>query len=124
MDWLFPPEEGDSNYAWIIDKDHLATRPDDRDDKGTMGPRNAPQDMLDQLNSDPKAGRQFKIYDDDGELYYTGRILGVVLDDTIYRDGTPEGERADFGPLWDFGTPNAGAVEIRYRNEAGEWQTL
>jgi hypothetical protein len=51
-----------------------------------------------------KKGRAFAMYDDDGELYYRGRIW------TAAEPGT----EADFGPLDDFGTPNAGCTEIRY----------
>lgn len=44
---------------------------------------------------------KFKMYDDDGELYYSG--LAKL--------------NADFDPLDDFGTPNAGCTEIRYYNK-------
>lgn len=45
--------------------------------------------------------KEFQIYDDDGELYYEGRIL----------IGDEPG--AEFIPLDNFATPNAGATEIR-----------
>ena len=51
-------------------------------------------------------GFQFRMFDDDGELYYEGRC-------TI----------ESFAPLDDFGMPNAGCTTIKYRNETG-WYAL
>ncbi len=50
---------------------------------------------------------KFRMYDDDGELYYEG--LSSVKD--------------VFQPLDDFGTPNAGCTEIKYLTD-GKWETL
>jgi len=47
-------------------------------------------------------GRFFQMYDDDKVLYYSGRFIG---------DADQE-----FAPLDDFGTPNAGATSIKYRD--------
>lgn len=101
-----------SAYAWIIDRDHLADPHDDDwpGDAGTCGPRDAPAAYLEALRADHEAGAAFRMYDDDGELYYSGRRLPVYGD-----------EEADFGPLEDFGAPNAGATEIHYRDERGAW---
>ncbi len=102
-------------YAWIIDTDHLAEGPKDPyDDTGVMGPSQAPDDLLAMLtdNEAPEVEGaltyDFHMYDDDGELYYTGRMI------------TTEGqtERACYGPLGDFGKPNAGCTEIRYPGHA------
>lgn len=101
-----------AKYGWIIDKDHLA-EPDaesghwDTNAAGVMGPRDAPDWILEQLREG--RGRLFRIYDDDGELYYSGRILV---------DQPPGWDLQEecFGPLWDFGAPNAGATEIHYRH--------
>ena len=49
-------------------------------------------------------------YDDDGILYYKGYLYG---DDA---DG--------FEPLDDFGMPNAGCVDIKYKSNNGEWESL
>ncbi len=116
-----PWDTHESTYAWLIHKDYLA-RPGERDDKGQMGPRNAPQALIERLLAGE--GRKFKMYDDDGELYYDGKIVGVDDSDEIFLAGSVGGDVADFGPLWDFGTPNAGCTEIRYKNEEGQWQTL
>jgi hypothetical protein len=51
---------------------------------------------------------EFRMYDDDGELYYSGRM-------NQYVDG--------FEPLDDYGMPNAGATELRYL-ENGTWVSL
>jgi hypothetical protein len=99
-------------YAWIITKDHLFDGDTtDRDEAGTTGPRDAPAGLLARLAAGE--GREFRIYDDDEELYYAGRILTA---------GEP-GSEDDFGPLDDWGTPNAGATEIRYL-AGGKWETL
>lgn len=93
------------NYAWIIDEDHL-----DGEGTGTTGPRDAPAELLTKLTGTSE-GDKFRMYDDDEELYYSGRLLG---DDPSL-----------FEPLDDYGTPNAGCTEIRYRNdEKGVWETL
>jgi hypothetical protein len=55
---------------------------------------------------------QFRMYDDD-VLYYSGRLVS--------KDGW-DGEEG-FGPLDNFGRPNAGAVTIKYKAGA-VWMTL
>lgn len=102
-----------STYAWIITRDLITDGEAGVMGKGTTGPRNASSEML-ELAEGPK-GRTFRIYDDDGEHYYTGRI---------YSSEGP-GSEDDFGPLDDFGAPNAGATEIRYYNgQARKWESL
>lgn len=99
----------ESSYAWRITYDHL-----EGERINVAGPHNATDEQLDILAHPRKnAGQltQFKIYDDDGELYFSGYFLG-----------DSESEDA-FGPLDDFGMPDSGATEIRYlRGE--EWETL
>lgn len=94
-------------YGWLITKDHVS----DGDDERVFGPRNSafnPKYIMDH------PGKQaFKMYDDDGELYYEGFI--VIEED--------DGE-LDFAPLDEFGMPNAGATEIHYQNKQGEWKPL
>lgn len=106
-------------YAWTIDRDHLAedarhdgvASSDIDDASGTFGPSDAPQWQIDALNgvvqSAPAQGGQiftFRLYDDDGELYYTGRMI------------TDEGDTEDacYAPLGDFGAPYAGCTLVRY----------
>lgn len=84
-------------YCWTITKDHIA---DETAKQGTnsnavgvIGPRGATM-THDEI---VKQGVKFKMYDDDGELYYEGYLVG--------------GNGLE--PLDDFGTPNAGAVRIK-----------
>ncbi len=101
-----------ADYAWIIDIDHL---PDLCSPEGTnynavgvRGPHDAGDNALCTLADG--FGEQFRIYDDDGELYYTGRIAG---------------DYEGFEPLDDFGGPNAGATDIKYLNKkTGKWELL
>lgn len=88
-------------YGWVIDVDRL----DNAQAVGVIGPRGVTRKMESRLRSG--YGRIFRMLDDDGEVYYEGRIIGG--------DG--------FEPLDDYGTPNAGAVHIQYRRD-GEWETL
>jgi hypothetical protein len=100
-----------SDYGWIIDKDHLFDSDPNywstigNSDEGTIGPSNISDEMMETLKT-TKDGTKFRLYDDDGELYYSGRYLGEL----------------DYGdPLTDFGGPNAGCSYMKeYRN--GEWE--
>ena len=114
--------------AWIIDKDHLKdpNDPGERDEAGTMGPSDAPDELCRRLQLKSKPGQTFRLYDDDGELYYTGRILFEPIDGEPVTIETADEEDA-FGPLWDFGAPNAGANDLRYfgtRNGERRWLSL
>ena len=125
MGWTIAPDDM-LPTAWIIDKDHLWEQGDDpqKDEAGTAGPSDAPQELMDRLALDTKAGVQFRIFDDDGILNYSGRILALDEDgrEQTFLNGRC-GEEF-FRPLWDFGTPNAGATEIRYRDDTGKWVGL
>ncbi len=101
-------------YAWRVDTDH---QPDPTSPVGSYsnaggvtGPGGAPADLLARL--DNGEGRKWRIYDDDGELYYSGRIVFADPAEEA-GNGISLPEEA-FGPLWDFGQGNAGATEIRY----------
>lgn len=92
---------------WIIDRDLIAdlTRkaPCNANAVGMMGPRGYAGDGS-ELN------HRFRMLDDDGNVYYEGR------------NDTQDDDNA-FGPLEDFGTPNAGCTDIQYRVR-GKWQSL
>lgn len=88
-------------YSWTITKDHL-----DGEDTGITGPGGTTFDW----EANPTAGEEFKMYDDDNELYYTGRLVG---DDV-----------AGFEPLDDYGMPNAGCTGIKYKSKDGVWEYL
>jgi hypothetical protein len=120
--------------AWIIDTDHLngpaSEDPDpEYDDAGVIGPSDAPEALIERLKLPSKPGQTFRLYDDDGILYYTGRVLFEGKDDQGKPIRIETADEADaFGPLNDFGTPNAGAVELRYfgtdRHGKRGWQSL
>ena len=99
-----------AKYAWIITKDHLATELGDRSEVGISGPSDIT--VQQKIALDEGQGAEFQMRDDDGELYYTGRFIG---------DANSEDA---FAPLMDFGTPNAGATDIYYRNAKGQWEIL
>ncbi|MDJ0463081.1 hypothetical protein [Streptomyces sp. H27-C3] len=99
-------------YGWAIDIEHDPM--EGRDEKGTTGPSNITLEMAERLRKGE--GRTFRMYDDDGVLNYTGRIVTAEDD---------EGGEVDFAPLDDFGKPNAGCTEIHYFNTATqEWREL
>lgn len=85
-----------SKRGWIITKDYLAEpgekAPSNLNAEGMMGPR----DVTYSAEELKAKGKFFRMFDDDGELYYEGFLIGD-----------------ESGPLDDFGCPNAGATEIR-----------
>lgn len=106
---LMPWNESETMYAWTIDREHIS----EPTAVGTVGPRNAPDALTAKLAAGE--GHRFKMFDDDGGLYYEGRCISE----------DPEfGGEEFFGPLNDFGMPNAGCTEIQYRSEKGDWETL
>lgn len=106
-----------SDYAWVVDKDYISDETP-VDDWGKLsaavavdvcGPSDATDAQIERARSEGKA---FRMYDDDGILYYSGRCWTAE----------PDSEEL-FGPLDDYGMPNAGAVVIKYR-EGNRWVTL
>jgi hypothetical protein len=96
-----------SKYGWIITVDHI-----ENSEKPIIGPSDISPEMTARLivAAHKNHGQKFKMYDDDGELYYSGTILGDY-------DG--------FEPLDDYGTPNAGCTDIKLYNSAtNEWESL
>jgi hypothetical protein len=88
-------------YGWIITRDVL----DEEDPKfnkdhgfksavGISGPRG-----VQFTDGEILKGKEFKMYDDDMNLYYIGKIIG---------------DYSGLEPLDDFGTPNAGCTSIWY----------
>jgi hypothetical protein len=111
---------GFAPYAWVITRDHLAENDAGFDSEvGVSGPGRppAPPELEARIALMRDSGiaipgvHEFRMYDDDGELYYTGLFAG----DADSEDG--------FGPLDDFGRPNAGATEIKYR-KGSSWVGL
>jgi hypothetical protein len=94
-----------ATYRWKITTDRIG----DNYSVGLEGPGDAPETIPAHWECD-----RFRMLDDDGEVYYHGVVYAEDLDS----------EEACFGPLDDFGTPNAGCTIIQRRNEAGEWETI
>lgn len=88
--------------AWIITQDLLEDDGSEYSAVGTIGPRNAPEALVDVLRNG--GGYAFTMADDDGERYYRGRAIWSEDDD----------EDGPYGPLGDFGMPNAGCSSITY----------
>lgn len=89
-------------YAWMIDTDEVG----DGSDAGTVGPSTITPltEMVLRRGLPVSDGWEvltFQLFDDDGEMYYTGRLL---TDD----------EASFYAPLDDFGRPHAGATSIEY----------
>ena len=86
--------------AWIITEDLIESSTDSA--VNTTGPRDARDEDIAALKAG--AGFAFVMKDDDGIPYYKGRAMWD-------EDDVEEGA---YGPLGDFGGPNAGCVSITY----------
>lgn len=96
--------------GWIVTKDFTnGDFEDSRDfDKvEVIGPRNCKLTAEELIKGHP-----FKMFDDDGLLYYEGFLVG----DKDSEDG--------FMPLDHYGEPNAGCTSIQYKNKDGQWEVL
>lgn len=92
-----------SKYIWVVTYDHLDDLP-----VLVVGPNNADEREIYNRCKTP-----FRMYDDDGELYYSG----LMCDESEDSEGN--------GPLMDYGMPNAGAVRLDWKNpKTGEWEGL
>lgn len=99
-------------YGWIITKDLIGKGEDVG--RGLLCPMahkaeatdlaataDARQALLKRLQAGE--GQEFRLSDDDGEVYYEGRYLEV---------GDDDGD--ELSPLHDFGLPNAGCTTIEH----------
>ena len=93
-----------SIYNWIITNDYI----ENGLENGTMGPGPGYAQKAKQICY-PDNMALFKMFDDDGKLYYAGKIWGDY-------DG--------FEPLDDFGMPSAGCTEIQLRGSDGIFRTV
>ena len=99
-----------SSYGWIITKDNVTNGIEGLKTRvGMLGPRDLSEEMSDRLKNGE--GAKFRMKDDDGNIYYYGRLVG----DEDSEDG--------FGPLDDLGRPDAGATSIEYYKN-GKWEVL
>jgi hypothetical protein len=88
------------DYGWIITKDLISEECGDKPEVGVNGPRNISDATLKRLKAGE--GVKFRLYDDDGNLYYEG--LQIEGD---------EGDEGTFAPLDNFGAPNSGCTELK-----------
>lgn len=91
-------------YGWVITRDVLFEKGygwemeyEWKDVVGTIGGQDTTFTKEEILK-----GVTFRLYDDDMNLYYEGKIVG---------------EYSGFEPLDDFGMPDSGCTFIRYENE-------
>lgn len=96
--------------GWLITLDTMAdlsyAAPSNMNAVGMMGPRGVTLTAAEIRQQ----GKRFRMFDDDGELYYEGYVVG--------------NEEA---PLIDFGRPNAGATEIKIyegQETKEKWRTV
>jgi hypothetical protein len=103
---------------WTITKDHIKEEGEPegsyQNARTIVGPRNATLSHEEIVAH--KDGQKFRLYDDDGNLYYDG-VLVDCEDDEDY------GDEGIFRPLNEFGTPNAGAVILKVK-EGRKWVTV
>lgn len=118
-----------SSYAWIITKVNTKDLgADSANEMGVYGPGHATDEQIRMLIEGQ--GFKFRLLDDDGIWYYHGHIIFTDPTDSPLTpiagisehwknpyvvSGLTGDESADFGPLYDFGTPNAGCTDIQYR---------
>lgn len=68
-----------SAYAWIITKDYIGDG--DWNREGWVSPRTATEELLQRLRKGE--GARFTMFDDDGNHYYSGRIIGEYEGSTL-----------------------------------------
>lgn len=128
-----PPEQGPSNYGWIIDKDFdpddSRQAPSNANAVGMIGPRNISPHIEEALKRGE--GLRFRMKYDD-QISAEERLDYWPEYPTIYEGrcivDQPPGwdlQEDHFGPLTDFGTPNVGAAWIFYwSDEQEDWIQL
>jgi hypothetical protein len=107
-------------YGWVITKDVLFEGGGfERSDVGVVGPRDVHPEIEARLSKGE--GLKFRMKDDDGEVYYEGRIVFAEpvevkrYESPYWKKGiTGSVPEEGFGPLNDFGMPTAGCTAIEY----------
>lgn len=96
-----------SKCSWMITVDHTGDTP-----RNLKGHEHILGDLSPgEIRKHPEAC-EFRMYDDDDNLYYEGMYVG------------PDDHNM-FSPLDDFGEPNAGCVVIEYWHKASQnWEML
>lgn len=98
-------------YAWVITEDRINTRPDETSRVGTHGPANAHDALTAAVQESGPHRVRFRMYDDDGNYYYGGFL---TFDPELDATGLWDGPEPSYGPLVDFGMPDAGCTRITY----------
>jgi hypothetical protein len=98
--------------AFIITNDHINYSEAD----GVTGPRGIIRKDVKRLKDGE--GIEFRLLDDDGEVYYEGRRLEESDADHWYAAET------ELAPLDCFGAPNAGCTIQQERNADGVWEAI
>lgn len=113
----------DNVIGWVIDRDYLNEPGDSVGSRVGYGQRLEDVDTAFGMSVDVQTGLstgdvagpvRFRLMDDDGIPYYGG---------SMRRDWLDAEEEYAFAPLA-FGTADAGANEMQYRNDSGQWVTL
>jgi hypothetical protein len=111
-------QKEDVVMGWIITKDKVADTsveaPSNQNAVGLTGPSGLSPEIEARLKAGE--GNAFRMFDDDNNLYYVGRFLE---DET-----TADLEAAEFQPLDNFGTPNAGCTYMEVKDAQGKWVML
>ena len=96
-----------SKFGWIVNKEYEYGESKVGNEVNVMGPRDltATKEEIESL------GTHFKMFDDDGNLYYSGYVLADETHD-------------EFMPLDQYGMPNAGCVTIKLRDKSGKYNVL
>lgn len=98
-----------SKYVWLITQDYF---PESWSPSriGLTGPRAATPEQIEGIKDGVDGSfEEFKMFDDDKNLYFEGRISG---------------DYEGFEPLDDFGMPDSGCTSIWYRQGDGSWEPL
>jgi hypothetical protein len=98
--------------AFIITRDLI----DDGMAVGVVGPGNA--SALDEARLKNGEGVEFRLLDDDREVYYYGRRLETSDADKGYQS------EPEFAPLECWGLPNAGCTIQQEKDPDGTWRAL
>lgn len=93
-----------AGYAWVITEDRINDTDSSR--VGTLGPRNAPDELCELVQKTGPHRIRFRMYDDDGNYYYGGFLS--------YDPDRTDDVEPTWAPVEDFGMPDAGAVRISY----------
>jgi len=98
-----------SRILWAVTRDHLENK-----DVFVWNGRESKEEIERALKS--SNAMKFRMFDDDHELYYSGKMIS--------KNGSSPFESEDiFGPLDDYGMPNAGCTQLEVLWK-GAWEIV